>query len=154
MPNLFPEGYEEQVVTEADAAVGEKIGYRAGIAFDDQIGDFARDGKRKVMSSTGIESWKAWIVKCFQTQKGAHLAYDDSYGVDITPAMQASSRAEAENLLTRTLTEAALADPYQRTEYIEDITYEWTAPDEVIADITIHGIDDVTIDITVNLKEA
>ena len=34
---------------------------------------------------------------------------------------------------------------------MQDISYEWTAPDAVLADVTIVGIDDVTINIRVPL---
>ena len=54
-------------------------------------------------------------------------------------------------MLTRQITEALTADPYGRTSYVQDISYEWTAPDAVLADVTIVGIDDVTINIRVPL---
>lgn len=149
--NLFPEGYETEILTEEDLVESGIIGYRNGIAFDDERGDFKRDGKNQMLDSDGIESWKSWCVNCLQTERYKHLAYSSDFGIEIEKAMQAKSREEAENLLTREITEALLADPYGRTAYVEELAFNWTAPDTVIVQATIHGIDDVTIDITAYL---
>ena len=146
--NLFPEGYEEEVVTAEDLASGQPTGYRNGIAFDSLRGDFLRDGMHKMLDSDGIESWRSWCENCVQTERYKHLAYSTDFGIEIEKAMKATSREEAESILTRQITEAIMADPYKRTKYIQEITYDWTAPDAVVVAITIHGIDDVTIDVT------
>ena len=146
--NLFPEGYEEEVITEEDLLSEQPTGYRNGIAFDPVLGDFLRDGMHKMLDSDGIESWKSWCINCIQTERYKHLAYSTDFGIEIDKAMKASSREEAESILTRQITEAIMADPYKRTKYIEEIIYDWTAPDSVSVTVTIHGIDDVTIDIT------
>lgn len=148
MANLFPEGYEDEVITAEDITSDTPIGYRNGISFDYETGDFRRDGKNKILDSDGIESWKSWCINCIQTERYKHLAYSSDFGIDLTAAMRAESREEAESILTREITEAILADPYARTQYVEDITFDWTAPDTVNVSATIHGIDDVTIDIT------
>ena len=146
--NLFPEGYENEIITEEDLALEQPTGYRNGIAFDSLLGDFLRDGMHKLLDSDGIESWKSWCINCLQTERYKHLAYSTDFGIELDKAIKASSREEAESILTRQITEAIMADPYQRTKYIEEIKYNWTAPDAVSVAATIHGIDDVTIDIT------
>ena len=146
--NLFPEGYENEVITAEDLISEQPTGYRNGIAFDSQLGDFLRDGMHKLLDSDGIESWKSWCINCLQTERYKHLAYSSDFGIEIDKAMKASSREEAESILTRQITEAIMADPYKRTKYIEEITYDWTAPDAVAVAVTIHGVDDATIDIT------
>lgn len=146
--NLFPEGYEEEIVTKEDLLSERPTGYRNGIAFDSQRGDFLRDGMNKLLDSDGIKSWQSWCINCLQTERYKHLAYSSDFGIELDKAMRASSQEEAESILTRQITEAILADPYKRTKYIEEITYDWTAPDSVIASVTIHGVDDTTIDIT------
>ena len=153
MPNLFPEGYENEVITEEDLESEKPAGYRNGIAFDDSIGDFLRDGKNKILDSNGIESWKSWCINCLQTERDKHLAYGTDFGIETEPAMKAESREEAESHLSREITEAILADPYERAEYIESIEYDWTAPDAVRASVVIHGKDDTTIDITAYLTK-
>ena len=146
--NLFPEGYEEEIITAEDLAAEKPTGYRNGIAFDSQLGDFLRDGMHKLLDSDGIESWKSWCINCVQTERYKHLAYSTDFGIEMDKAMKATSREEAESILTRQITEAIMADPYKRTKYIEEIKYNWTAPDSVSVAATIHGINDVTIDIT------
>ena len=153
MANLFPEGSEDEVITQEDIASDKPIGYRNGIAFDYQLGDFKRDGMNKILSSDGIESWKSWCINCIQTERYKHLAYSSDFGIEIDAAMRAGSRDEAESILTRQITEAIMADPYERAAHIEQITFDWTAPDTVLVDVTIQGIDDVTIDITAYITQ-
>ena len=147
MANLFPADYETEVITEDDRSSGSPTGYRNGVAFDFQTGDFVRDGKHRLLDSDGIESWKSWCIICIQTERYAHLACPSYFGIETAPAMQASSREEAESILTREITEAIMADPYGRTEYVEDISFDWTAPDTVKVSVVVHGIDDVSIDL-------
>lgn len=153
MANLFPEGYEEEVITEEDLTSDTPVGYRNGISFDYESGDFKRDGKNKIMDSDGIESWKSWCTNCIQTERYAHLAYSTDFGIETAAAMRAESREEADSILTREITEALLADPYGRTEYVENIEFEWTAPDTARVSVTVHGITDVTIDLTAYLSK-
>ncbi len=147
MANLFPAGYEDEVITEEDLTSDTPIGYRNGIAFDYETGDFKRDGKNKIQDSDGIESWKSWVINCIATERYACLAYSTDFGISTDAAMRAESREEAEAILTREITEAILADPYERTKYVEDIEFDWTAPDAVIVKATLQGIEDVSIDI-------
>ena len=151
MNNLFPEGYEREYITEEDLIEEKPVGYRNGIAFDYEKGDFPRDGMNKMLDSTGIESWKSWCINCLQTERYKHLAYSTDFGIELEAAMKAIGRDEAESILTRQITEALLADPYHRTSYISEITFDWTAPDSVVVSVTINGIDDVTIDVTAYL---
>ena len=146
--NLFPEGYEDEIITEEDLAKNAPVGYRNGIAFDYKLGDFPRDGMNKMLDSNGIESWKSWCINCLQTERYKHLAYNTDFGIEKEAAMRATSREEAENILTRQITEALLADPYERTAYVEEIEFNWEPPEALAVTCTIHGVDDVTIDIT------
>lgn len=145
--NLFPEGYETEVIEEEDLADGSVTGYRNGIAFDYELGDFTRDGRNRMLDSDGIESWRNWCINCLQTERYKHLAYSTDFGIEIEKAMKATSQAEAENILTREITEALLADPYGRTAYVEDLEFDWSAPDTVSVKATIQGINDVSIDL-------
>lgn len=148
MPNLFPEGYENEMVEPSGITENKPIGYRNGIAFDEATGDFVRDGQNSILDSTGIESWKSWCINCLQTERYKHLAYSTDFGIEMDAVFGARSRAEAESILTRQISEAILADPYGRAEYIETLSYTWEAPDAILVDLIIHGIDDVSIDIT------
>lgn len=148
MANLFPVETEADIIREDELTASAPVGYRNGIAFDYQLGDFPRDGKNKMLDSDGIESWKSWCINCLRTERYKHLGYSTDFGIDLDAAFASSSHAEAESILTREINEAILADPYGRAEYIEELTFDWTAPDTVCVALTIHGIDDVTIDIT------
>lgn len=148
MANLFPEGYENEIITSEDLKQQTVIGYRNGVAFSEKTGDFVRDGKNKILDSTGVESWRSWCINCVQTERYKHLAYSTDFGIEIEAALKAGSREEAESILTREITEALLADPYGRTAYIDEIEFDWTAPDSIKMSAKIHGIDEVTIDIT------
>lgn len=151
MANLFPEGYEEEIVTESEIASDTPIGYLRGPAFDYTTGDFIRDGKNKVVGCTGTESWEAWCRNTLSTERYKHLGYSTDIGIELDAVFQAQSRKEAESILSRQITEALLADPYGRTEYVETIGYTWTDPDAVVVSLVICGINHVTIDITTNI---
>lgn len=149
--NLFPADYEEEIISEADLTDDEPIGYRSGVAFAWNPGDFVRDGQNDIMDTSGVESWQQWCMNCLQTARYKHQAYSDDFGIDIDEVFSAETHEEAESILTREITDALLADPYGRTAYIEAVEYDWTAPDAVQTTITVVGIADVTIDITVNI---
>lgn len=149
MPNLLPEGYENEVITPEDIDTGRPIGFKNGVAFEyEDLADFMRDGRNRMMDSDGIESWKSWVINCMQTERYRHLAYSPDFGILLELAFEADSREEAESILTREITEAIMADEYQRTEYIESIDFVWPFPDAVQVTAVLHGIDDVTIDVT------
>ena len=153
MPNLFPENYDKETIEAEDLKATKPVGYRNGAAFDYEIGDFIRNGKNRIIDSNGIDSWKSWCVNCVQTERFSHLGYGTDFGIETGEAMKANSKEEAESILAREITEALLADPYDRTEYVEDIEFNWTAPDAVEASVIIHGVEDVTIDITAYITE-
>ena len=151
MANLFPEGYESEVITAEDLEGESVIGYKLGVAFDYERGDFVLDGMNKMQEYTGIDSWKCWCVNCLSTERYKHLAYSTDFGISTENAMRASTQQEAESILAREISEALLADPYGRTQYVEEITFDWNAPDGVIVRVIVQGIEDVTIDITTTI---
>lgn len=129
------------------------MGFRDGVLFDYELGDFPRDGRNRLLDSTAIESWKCWIRNCLLTERYKHLAYSTDFGLELDQVFHAASRDEAESILTRQITEALLADPYGRTAYVEHIEYDWVAPDTIQATVTAHGLEDVTIDITAYITQ-
>lgn len=148
MANLFPTGYENEIIEADDLVESKPTGYRGGAAFNYETGDFQRDGRNRILDATGIESWRAWCINCLQTERYKHLAYSSDFGIDMDAVFAATSQEEAESILTRQITEAILADPYQRGAYVESLEYNWTAPDAVEVQLTIRGIDDTSIDLT------
>lgn len=147
--NLMPKRNEtEQDMTVVGIAEENTVRYPNGIAFDYQTGDFLRDGKNKMVDSTGVESWKSWCINSIMTERYKYLACSPNFGIELDQVFRASSHDEAESILTRQITEAILADPYERARYVSEIKYTWEAPDAVTASVCIQGVDDVSIDIT------
>ena len=54
MPNLFPQGYEEQLATVSDIERDEPVGYKPSAAFSFETGDFVRNGSNQVESVSGV----------------------------------------------------------------------------------------------------
>lgn len=154
MNNLLPEGYEDEVITIEDIEDDKPIGYRNGLSFDEEFADFRRDGKNRIMDSDGIESWRSWVINCMRTERYKHLAYSSDFGIELDLVFGAESRDEAESILTRQITEAILADPYERTEYIDNIEIQWTAPDALLLSATLHGLQNVSIDVSAYLTNS
>ena len=148
MANLYPTGYELEAVDVSQLSASRPVGFRDGVLFDYKAGDFPRDGRNRLRDSTGIESWKSWARNCLMTERFKHRVYSTDFGLELDKAFQAPGREAAESILTRQINEAMLADPYGRTQYVESITYDWTAPDAVFVTVTLHGLEDVTIDVT------
>lgn len=149
MPNLFPANYEEKnPYPDFNEHQEGPVGYRPGVLFDYETGDFVRNGRGRVVEADGIESWKSWVVNCLHTQRYKHLAYSTDFGIEIDKVFAASTRAEAESILIRQITEALLADPYKRTDYVQFERVDWRLPDGVVVSFKLYGINDVTLDIT------
>lgn len=146
--NLYPAGYENEGVELAQLTRSRPVGFRDGVLFDYESGDFPRDGRHRLRDSTGLESWRSWARNCLQTERFRHRCYSTDFGLELDRAFRASTREAAESILTRQIHEAMLADPYGRTRYVESIDFDWEAPDTVAVTVVLHGLDDVTIDVT------
>lgn len=156
MPNLFPESYDDEVLVVDTESVedNEKIGYKRSIYFDFKKGDFLRGSANRLIESTGSDAWIQWCIKCLATQRYAHLAYSSDYAVDYDTVFSYTTREEAENELTREITEALEADPYQRLSYIESMTFEWIDDTAVEVHLILVGIDGNTADLKTTLSAA
>ncbi len=145
--NLFPENILTAEITDTQKTVG----YRPGLLFDCETGDFVQDGKHRIQDADGTQSWADWCRFCLMTERYQHLAYTTDFGIETEEAFAAENREKAEALLTRQITEALKADPYGRTAYVEDVKFFWSTPDAVEVIVTVCGIDRVSIDVTANL---
>ncbi len=150
--NLFPLGYENETVVSDNIQDDSVIGYKPGLRFDYENGDFIQDGKYRIQNADGVESWEGWCKACLMTERYQHLAYNTDFGIETAEAFAAETHEKAEALLTRQISEALAADPYGRTDYVEDISFSWIAPDTVQAVVTVRGIDGVTIDVTAQIS--
>ncbi len=149
--NLFPLDYEKGTPALEDAEANRVTGYKPGISFDFENGDFMLDGVCRIRDADGVESWMGWCKACLVTERYKHIAYNTDFGIETSEAFKAETREKAQSLLTRQITEALEADPYGRTDYVEDIDFNWTAPDSVRVTVTVRGIDGVTIDVMAEL---
>ena len=149
--NLFPTCYETENASLLDMADTAPVGYKSGLHFDYENGDFLQNGRKRIRDADGVESWRGWCKTCLLTERYACLAYNTDFGISTAEAFAADSHEKAEALLTREITEALMADPYGRTEYIEDIVFNWLQPDTVQVTVTVRGIDNVSIDVTAEI---
>ena len=153
MPNLFPINYKNQTITaEAVEAADRTIGYKKSLGYDFENCEVMRDGQNKVPDATGIEAWKQWCFNCLSTERYSCAAYSTDFGIQTERARAAETRDEAEAILTFEITEALMADPYKRTASIQDIIFDWTAPDSVEVTVTIVGTDDALIDVITSMN--
>lgn len=152
MPELFPSGYDTEITELSSLQEERKVGYKPGLRFSYSDGKLQQDGKQRIQDAPGVESWQNWCYNCLMTRRYHHLAYSTDFGIEVEEAFAAETREKAESLLTRQITEALQADPYGRTDYVADIRFDWSAPDAVTVTVTVRGIDNVTIDVTANLK--
>lgn len=148
MSDLFPTGYEDEVVTLEDIEQSNETGYKESVYFDPESADFVRDGQHRLKSATGIEAWEQWCRNCLLTEKGVYPCYSDDFGIATEEAFRAETREKAQSILTREICEALVNDPYGRTKYVSDILFTWADSDALNVDVTIVGIDNTTIDIT------
>lgn len=153
MPNLFPEGYEEEEITLDELKADEPTGYKEGVYFDEELMDYHRDGRHQLGYATGIKSWEQWCINCLSTERGKYPTYSDTFGILTEEAFRANDRKKTESILTREICESLAADPYGRTKYVSEVLFDWTeAPDALRVLAKVVGIDDTTIDITTVLE--
>ena len=147
--NLFPADMEEMTIEEEEMEeLEEQDDYIGAAAFDS---DFVRDGQNCVRGASGIDSWKQWCINCLTTEREASPLYSSDFGIAITEILQATTKEEAESLFKAEAKEALAADPYERTEYVSEINFDWGV-DSVNVYIEVVGIDGAPIDFEVNLE--
>lgn len=106
------------------------------VSFDFKLGDFVLTGSGKMLQSTEREAWIQWCIKSIYTQRYAYYAYSSNTGAEIEEAMNEPDRKAQESALQRTITEALLADPYNRTAYVKSFAFSW-GPDYVKIECTV-----------------
>lgn len=150
-PNLFPIGYDNEVIALSELSEHTPTGYRPSSKFSWDTRDFLKTGNYQIQNASGVEAWEDWCMICLSTERYDHMAYNTDFGIETKEAFRAESREKAESILTRQITEALMADPYERTRYVSEIIYHWVGPDSVSVRVTVEGIDDVSIDIVVRI---
>lgn len=122
----------------AEETQGEPYRYPASSFFDFETGDFAIDAMGRINESTGLEAWKQWCLKAVYTQRGSFAAFTNGYGVESDEAFQENNRLARQSAIERTISEALMADPYNRTLFVRDFRYCWRE-DGVLVTFTVMG---------------
>ncbi|MGC2873794.1 DUF2634 domain-containing protein [Ihubacter sp. mB4P-1] len=145
---LFPEDLEDFEPDEEAAETEESAGYLGAAAFDK---DFIRNGQNQVQSASPVDAWRQWCINCLSMERYASPLYSTDFGIAITEILRAATREEAEAIFRAEAKEALEADPYGRTDYVGEMTFDWDR-DSVVVTVEVVGIDGATIDFEVNLE--
>lgn len=122
MANLFPTFAVPKVV---ENNIKEENRTKHSIYFDFEKGDIALDSNGEIKTATPYDSWVQWCLKTVLTQRWSFFAYSSQTGVEIEQALAQQDRKAQESYIEKTVTEALLADPYQRTKRVYDFTFVW-----------------------------
>lgn len=147
MANLYPDLEIDSELL--NATTTETAVYNGSYYFDFEKGDFVRDTSGQVIRSTGTEAWVQWCIKALLSARYAGFAYSTDYGSEILNSINTSDRKEAESNIRRTIIETLKVD--SRTDRVEDIQFDWIAPDSVQVSCKIIGVDGQTGNIDVTL---
>lgn len=98
---------------------------KKSVYFDFEKGDFSLESNGEIKTATPYDAWVQWCLKTVLTQRWAFLAYSTQAGVEIEEAFAQQDRKAQESYMEKTITEALLADPYQRTKRVYDFTFVW-----------------------------
>lgn len=150
--NLFPDDLEDELEDlEDDESEEEIIGYKIAPSFDMKSGDFLLNGSGQIITADEVEAYTQWCQNILATDRYNHEAYTDDIGIDYDEVFSAADREEAEIILESEISEALACDPYGRTQYVQNIEFEWIGPDEVAVQIEIVALDNelVTIEQTI-----
>lgn len=124
---------------------------RYSVFFDFETGDFRQNKKGQMVEASPYDAWVQWCLKTVYTERYQFFAYSSNIGVEMAEAMAEPSRSAQESSIERTITEALLADPYNRTVYVRDFVFEWGV-DSLRVTCNVGGIWDVEAEISVDLN--
>lgn len=122
MSNLFPTFAVPKVV---ENKIPKENRTKKSVYFDFEKGDFSLESNGEIKTATPYDAWVQWCLKTVLTQRWAFLAYSTQAGVEIEEAFAQQDRKAQESYIEKTVTEALLADPYQRTKRVYDFTFVW-----------------------------
>ena len=136
MANLFPTFAVPKVV---ENNIKEENRTKHSIYFDCEKGDIALDSNGEIKTATPYDSWVQWCLKTVLTQRWSFFAYSSQTGVEIEQALAQQDRKAQQSYIEKTVTEALLADPYQRTKRVYDFSFVWKT-DGVEVTFWINGL--------------
>lgn len=140
--NLFPEDIDDFEEDEAlDEEEEEIVGFKVSPYFDIDTGDFIIDGSGNITTANEIEAYIQWCTAVIATDRGKCDAYTTDIGIDYDAVFSAVDREEGEMILESEISEALECDPYGRTEFVQNVQFEWVGPDEVNISVEIVALD-------------
>lgn len=147
--NLFPEEdeFEEDELVDDDDDE-EPIGYKIAPYFDSVLGEFLLDGNGQIVTADEVTAWQHWCENVISTDRYNHDAYTDDIGIDYDEIFKLNDQEEIETELESEISETLTCDPYGRTQYVQNVEFEWINSTEVMVTIEVVGLDNelVTID--------
>lgn len=146
--NLFPEDELEDDIDELeDDDDDEPIGYKIAPFFDSRLGEFMMNGSGQIIDADGVTAWQQWCENVIATDRYNHDSYTDDIGIDYDEIFQSNDQEEIETLLETEISEALECDPYGRTQYVQNVEFEWLNSTEVIVKVDVVGIENEIISI-------
>ena len=147
MSDLFPVFDVPKIIMSEDDLAKQRV----GMSFDFETGDFKLDNGGRIETASPYDVWVQWCLKTVYTQRWAYLGYSDQIGVELEEAFNQEDNAAKESYIEYTISEALLADPYNRTKRVYDFNFNWET-DSVKVTFVISGIWDNDYTMTVNLR--
>lgn len=145
---LFPEDIDDEIDEEEYEDEETVIGYKIAPYFDSKTGDFILNGSGQIITADEVEAYTQWCENIVATDRYNHDSYTDDIGIDYDEVFAAETHEEAETILESEISEALACDPYGRTQYVQNVSFEWTGPDEVEVSIEVMALDNELV--TVN----
>ena len=112
--------------------------YHPSVLWDNEKGDFVRDGANRLIYCEGMEAYKTWCLKIATTERYTCAAYDSAIGTEFEKAVKEPTHEAVESAVERTITEALLVNP--RTEYVRDFDF-YTEGDQMWVTFVVKGIE-------------
>lgn len=148
--SLFPEDIDEEE-DDINEEEDEDVGYKVAPYFDSRLGEFLLNGSGQIITADGVTAWQHWCENIIATDRYNHDSYTDDVGIDYDEIFKLGDQEEIETALETEISEALTCDPYNRTQYVQDISFEWLSDTEVIVRIDIVGMDNeiISVDATI-----
>lgn len=147
--SLFPEDIDDDLGEDIEEDEEESVvGYKIAPYFDSKSGDFLLNGSGQIVDASEIDAYAQWCENVIATDRYNHGAYTDDIGLDYDEIFSADSREEAEAVIESEIAEALECDPFGRTQYVQNVSFEWIGADEVNVLVEVIALDNelVTID--------
>ena len=145
--SLFPEDIDDLEEEDIDEEEDEDVGYKMAPYFDSKLGEFLLSGSGQIITADGVTAWQQWCENIIATDRYNHDSYTDDIGIDYDAIFQLDEREEKESELETEISEALECDPFGRTQYVQDISFEWLSDTEVIVQVDVVGMDNEKITI-------